>query len=170
VVQNVSGHQSANFYLSKTNHRCCQCHAFAGGLITALRCDHRIGVMDDTLFSLNEVPIGIPMPSVYTEIIRHAIGTRAASNMILSGRIIGAQEALALGILHENCNVDELMAGAMRYAKYVPADSFAAFEFSKKAVQAQALHQIGTIAVILSEGSRRMHRKTYQKLKGKPLE
>jgi hypothetical protein len=40
-------------------------HAFAGGLITAAVCDHRIAVIDNAArFGLNEVPIGIPMPAV----------------------------------------------------------------------------------------------------------
>src|ERR1044072_3542032 len=40
-------------------------HAYAGGLITALGCDHRIADEGPLQFSLNEVPIGIPMPAVY---------------------------------------------------------------------------------------------------------
>jgi enoyl-CoA hydratase len=53
-------------------------HAYAGGLITALDCDHRIAGEGPLQFSLNEVPIGIPMPAVYCEIIKHAVGPRAA--------------------------------------------------------------------------------------------
>ena len=46
----------------------------AGGLITALGCDHRIASEGALQFSLNEVPIGIPMPAIYCEIIKHAVG------------------------------------------------------------------------------------------------
>jgi enoyl-CoA hydratase len=51
-------------------------HAYAGGLITALDCDHGIAGDGALQFSLNEVPIGIPMPAVYCEIIKHAVGPR----------------------------------------------------------------------------------------------
>ena len=34
-------------------------HAFAGGLITAAVCDHRVAVAEGVRFGLNEVPIGI---------------------------------------------------------------------------------------------------------------
>jgi len=44
-------------------------HAFAGGLITAAVCDHRIAVTGDASFGLNEVPIGIPMPAVYVRML-----------------------------------------------------------------------------------------------------
>jgi enoyl-CoA hydratase len=48
-------------------------HAIAGGLITALDCDFRIAARKSTkLFGLNEVPIGIPMPAAYVEIIKSA--------------------------------------------------------------------------------------------------
>jgi hypothetical protein len=54
-------------------------HAYAGGLITALGCDYRVASEGALQFSLNEVPIGLPMPAVYCEIIKHAVGPRAAS-------------------------------------------------------------------------------------------
>jgi enoyl-CoA hydratase/carnithine racemase len=38
-------------------------------------------------FSLNEVPIGIPMPAVYCEIIKHAVGPRVASELTLFGQV-----------------------------------------------------------------------------------
>ena len=61
-------------------------HAYAGGFITAIDCDHRIACEGPLQFSLNEVPIGIPMPAVYCEIIKHALGPRSAFEMTLFGR------------------------------------------------------------------------------------
>lgn len=49
-------------------------HAIAGGLITALDCDFRIAARKPAKFGLNEVPIGIPMPVAYVEIIKCALG------------------------------------------------------------------------------------------------
>src|SRR6185295_17885655 len=60
-------------------------HAFAGGLITALACDYRLATPHARL-CLNEVPIGIPMPSTYVEIIRYSIGVSSASELVLFGR------------------------------------------------------------------------------------
>jgi enoyl-CoA hydratase/carnithine racemase len=53
-------------------------HAYAGGLITAFDCDHRIAAEGALQFALSEVPIGIPMPALYCEIIKHAVGPRVA--------------------------------------------------------------------------------------------
>jgi enoyl-CoA hydratase len=49
-------------------------HAIAGGLITALDCDFRVAARKPSKFGLNEVPIGIPMPAAYVEIIRYTLG------------------------------------------------------------------------------------------------
>ena len=57
-------------------------HAYAGGFITAIDCDYRIAAQGDMQFALNEVLIGIPMPAVYCEIIKYAIGTQAAAETI----------------------------------------------------------------------------------------
>ncbi|HYP94300.1 MAG TPA: enoyl-CoA hydratase/isomerase family protein, partial [Mycobacterium sp.] len=42
---------------------------FAGALITAAVCDHRVAVAEKAKFGLNEVPIGIPMPAVYVRML-----------------------------------------------------------------------------------------------------
>ena len=54
-------------------------HAFAGGLITAAVCDHRIAVDTEARFGLNEVPIGIPMPAVYVRMLAYAWGEPVAA-------------------------------------------------------------------------------------------
>jgi enoyl-CoA hydratase len=74
-------------------------HVYAGGLIKALGCDHRIASEGDLQFSLNEVPIGIPMPAVYCEIIKHAIGPRVGSELALFGQIHDVAAAMQMGIV-----------------------------------------------------------------------
>ena len=62
-------------------------HAFAGGLITAAACDHRVAVADGAQFGLNEVPIGIPMPAVYVRMLAYAWGEPVAARTCLLGEI-----------------------------------------------------------------------------------
>src|ERR1700752_2123607 len=62
-------------------------HAYAGGLITAFDCDHRIAAEGALQFLLNEVPIGIPMPAVYCEIIKYAVGSCTAAELTLFGQV-----------------------------------------------------------------------------------
>ena len=68
-------------------------HAFAGGLITALCCDYRVGPDADARFALNEVPIGLRM-QVYTSksyemwlaIVRQACGRSSVGSMMPNKR------------------------------------------------------------------------------------
>jgi enoyl-CoA hydratase/carnithine racemase len=76
-------------------------HAFAGGLITAAVCDHRIAVPDEASFGLNEVPIGIPMPAVYVRMLAYAWGEPVAARTCLLGEIFTPVQAHALGLVRE---------------------------------------------------------------------
>jgi enoyl-CoA hydratase len=62
-------------------------HAIAGGLITALDCDFRVAARKPARFGLNEVPIGIPMPAAYVEIIKYALGEQVAALATLRGKL-----------------------------------------------------------------------------------
>jgi len=117
-------------------------HAYAGGLITALCCDFRIAVKSGTQFSLNEVAIGLAMPSLFTEIIRYAVGTTSAAKATLSGSVYSGEEALALGLVDSLTSPDSLLAEAVAIAKRLAPDCATAYAFSKEALQAPTLKRI----------------------------
>ncbi|HDS0931705.1 TPA: enoyl-CoA hydratase/isomerase family protein [Pseudomonas putida] len=68
-------------------------HAIAGGLITALDCDFRIAARKPAKFGLNEVPIGIPMPAAYVEIVKYALGNQAGALTTLKGELYSLEKA-----------------------------------------------------------------------------
>jgi enoyl-CoA hydratase len=109
-------------------------NAFAGGLILALACDVRIAASGPARFAINEVPVGIPMPGVYTEIVRNAVGTAAAQDAILSGRIYDLAQACTLGFVHRIVPPAHLVDEAVREAAIIGPDCFAAYAASKKAL------------------------------------
>jgi enoyl-CoA hydratase len=117
-------------------------HAYAGGLITAFCCDFRLAVAEGARFTLNEVPIGLAMPSLFTEIIRYAVGTPVAAKATLSGRAYSAQEALRLGIVDQLAPAELLVSEAIKLAKTLPEDCLTAFAFSKEALQAPTLRMM----------------------------
>jgi enoyl-CoA hydratase len=82
MVRRVSCYKPGLFTFPRPKVAAINGHAYAGGLITALACDYRVAI-DTAQFSLNEVPIGIPMPSIYIEIMRHAIGPMPTSLLTL---------------------------------------------------------------------------------------
>jgi enoyl-CoA hydratase len=109
-------------------------NAFAGGLILASCCDFRVAAANEAKFSLNEVLIGIPMPGVYTEILRYAVGSKAAAECILGGRVYDVPQAHALGFLHQVVPPEQLLDEALKHAQVISPDCFSAYAASKQAL------------------------------------
>src|SRR5262249_54685327 len=91
-------------------------HAYAGGLITALDCDLRIAATGDVQFALNEVPIGIPMPAVYCEIIKHAVGTSSANELTLFGQVYDLSAAQRMSVVNRIVPAELLIDEAVAWA------------------------------------------------------
>ena len=117
-------------------------HAIAGGLITALDCDFRVAARKGAKFGLNEVPIGIPMPAAYVEIIKYALGEQVAALTTLRGELYGLDEAERLGFFHEVVEPGQLLAAAVRHARCITPDCNTAYAMSKKALQDNTMRQI----------------------------
>jgi enoyl-CoA hydratase len=124
-------------------------HAIAGGLITALDCDFRVAARKPAQFGLNEVPIGIPMPAAYVEIIKYALGDQVGALTTLSGKLYALEEAERLGFFHEVVEPDQLLDTAMGYARCITPDCNTAYAMSKKALQDSVLRQIEERTVAL---------------------
>ena len=153
-------------------------HTYAGGFITAIDCDHRIAVEEPLEFSLNEVPIGIPMPAVYCEIIKHAVGQRAACELTLFGQVYDLEAVRRMGVVQQTAATDKLLDAAVVWAALVPPDCFPAYAFSKRALQATTMAAIDAAARLdrdwLSRGmsdplSLRANARHYRQLKGKDV-
>jgi enoyl-CoA hydratase len=150
-------------------------HAYAGGLIAAFDCDHRIAAEGPLQF---EVPIGIPMPAVYCEIIKHAVGPRVASELVLFGQVYDLAGAARMGIVQQTVAPNKLLDTAIAWASLVPPDCYTAYAFSKRALQATTMAAIDAAARLdrdwLSRGmsdlgSLRAHARRYRELKGKEI-
>ena len=72
----------------------------AGGLEIALWCDLRIATEDSTL-GLPERRWGVPLIDGGTQRLPRVVGLGRALDLILTGRMIDAQEALAMGLVNE---------------------------------------------------------------------
>lgn len=107
-------------------------HAFAGGLILSLFPDYRFVAQGNFKFSLNEVPIGMPMPSTFSEIIKNALGSSSfAEEAILSGKIYSVEEAVALRFFHKSVPAVDLVNEALNFAKAIHPDTIRAYETTK---------------------------------------
>jgi enoyl-CoA hydratase len=149
-------------------------HAFAGGLVLALTCDYRVCASGARL-ALNEVPIGIPMPAAYVELIRHATGG-AGTAATLFGLEMDAEQALRQRFVHEVAGPQDVLARALAIASRISADCMASYEFTKRVFQASARAALegaatewdeGLISVITGSEARRARAQRYQELKGR---
>jgi enoyl-CoA hydratase len=121
-------------------------HALAGGLILALCCDFRVARDGPYRASLNEVPVGIPMPSVYSELIRHRVGSAVAARAILTGEIYTPARARELGFYDELSDDAGLLSGSVALATRVPPDCVKAYTHSKLVLLAPLLERIETLS------------------------
>lgn len=153
-------------------------HAYAGGFITAIACDYRIAAEGAPQFALNEVPIGIPMPAIYCEMIKYAIGTRSAAETTLFGQVYDLDAAMRLGVVHRTVAPEQLVDAAVEWAALVPPDCFPAYAFSKRALQATTMSAIDSAARLdlerLSETmshpeSLQANARRYRELKGRDI-
>ena len=95
--------------------------ALGGGLETALASHWRVASADAKL-GLPEVKLGLLPGAGGTQRLPRLVGVEAALEMITSGTPVGAEAALAAGLIDEIVDGD-LTAGAIAYAKRVVAES-----------------------------------------------
>jgi enoyl-CoA hydratase len=127
---------------------------------------------------LNEVRIGIPMPAVYCEIIKHAIGPRAASELTLLSRVYDLAAVVKMGVIDKTAAPSRLLDDAVAWAALVPPDCYPAYAFTKRALQATTMAAIDAAARFdrdwLSRGmsdpaSLRAQARRYRELKGREI-
>jgi enoyl-CoA hydratase len=93
----------------------------AGGLELALWCDLRVAAEGSTL-GFPERRWGVPLIDGGTQRLPRIVGLGRALDLILSGRLVGTEEALAMGLLTEVVPAGEHLARALEMA-----DGLAAF-------------------------------------------
>ena len=106
-----------------------------GGLELAMSCDLRIA-SDRSKLGQPEINIGIIPGAGGTQRLTRLIGEGRAMEMILTGRMITAEEALSYGIVNFVYDSDDLMDEAIQIANTIGEKSKYAVERAKKSVKA----------------------------------
>lgn len=109
-------------------------YAFGGGHELALACDIRIA-SSNAQFALPETGLGIIPAAGGTQRLAKIVGIGRATDVILTGRRIRAEEALSWGLVSEVVEPDELKDAALRCAKSILARGPLAVELAKTVVQ-----------------------------------
>jgi enoyl-CoA hydratase len=104
----------------------CTGHALAGGALLLLSADYRIGRPGPYRLGLNEVRIGMALPSFAAVMARHRLERRYLTAATMGAEIASPERALAMGFLDEL--VDDPLTGAHAWAAStaaLPSDAFA---------------------------------------------
>ena len=120
-----------------------------GGLELALLADLRL-CAESARFGQPEINLGIIPGWGGTQRLPAAIGMQRAAELILSGRLMRAEEAAAVGLVLKSCPDDELRDQARNLARRLAEKPPLALAAAKAAVRAWA--DEGALAGHLSEG------------------
>ena len=96
-------------------------HALAGGCGIATLCDFTLSV-PEAKFGYTEVKIGF-LPAIVSVFLTRQVGEKRARDLLLTGRLVDAQEARELGLVNEIIPADKLMERAHELADTILAAS-----------------------------------------------
>ncbi|HZP43298.1 MAG TPA: enoyl-CoA hydratase/isomerase family protein [Candidatus Binatia bacterium] len=103
------------------------------GLELALACDLRVATADCEL-GLPEVKLGLVPDVGGTARLVRTVGYARAKELVMTGRMIGAAEAHAIGLVHEVVPPGEHLAAATRLAEGIAANAPLAVGLAKRLV------------------------------------
>src|ERR1044072_1635615 len=109
-------------------------YCLGGGCELALACDIRVA-SDKASFGQPEINLGIIPGGGGTQRLTRLVGEGKAMEMILSGEIISAEEALRIGMVNHVVPADQLEAKTTEIAKRIAEKSPIALRLAKEAVQ-----------------------------------
>ena len=108
-------------------------YALGGGCEIALACDIRVG---STTLRIGQPEVGLGVPPGWggTQRLPRLVGPGLAAELILTGRQIGAEEALRMGLVNAIHEPERLMPAARELAERIGANSPLANRTAKRAM------------------------------------
>jgi len=107
--------------------------ALGGGSEIALACDF-IYASRDAKFGLPEITLGIVPGFGGTQRLPRLIGKNLAKELIFTGRMIDAQEALQIGMVNQVHDASDLMPAVHKTAKQIGTKGSASLRAAKQAI------------------------------------
>jgi methylglutaconyl-CoA hydratase len=114
--------------------------AIAGGMGLATICDFTLSV-PEAKFGYTEVKIGF-VPAVVSAYLRAQIGDKRSRDLLLTGRLIKAEEAHEMGLITRVVPDQDLMDETYQLAHCLLRNSPAAVQATKRLLSEHALHHL----------------------------
>lgn len=108
--------------------------AFGGGCEIAAACDF-IYAAKHARFALTEVTLGIMPGAGGTQNLARAVGTRRASEIVLTGKPFSAEEGQAWGLVNEVVEAADLMEATLATARRIAANAPLSIRQAKQAIR-----------------------------------
>jgi enoyl-CoA hydratase len=109
-------------------------YVLGSGMEIALCCDIRIAA-EDARFGLPEVSLGIIPAAGATQTLPRTVGRGKALEMLLAGRWLDAEEALAAGLVNKVVRKKDLLGSAEVMASKIMSLAPAAVRYAKEAIR-----------------------------------
>lgn len=106
-------------------------HSPAGGCVLALCCDYRVMAEGKYRIGLNEVPVGIVMPTFIYHLYESVIGSKLAMQYILEGKLLTTHEGLDCGLLDEVVVEPKVLEKAKERLAFYTAFNQRTWQYSK---------------------------------------
>jgi methylglutaconyl-CoA hydratase len=114
--------------------------AIAGGMILATISDFTLAT-PEAKFGLNEVRVGF-VPAIAASFLLRQVGEKRSRELLLSGRLLKAQEAQELGLVTEVVSGEELMQTAQALAQTLLQNSPQAMQTLKRLLARHARRRL----------------------------
>ena len=111
-----------------------------GGCELAIFCD--LVIADETAkFGQPEIQVGV-LPPIAAQVMPRIIGRKAANDLILSGRIISAQEAVEIGLINKTVAKGDLSQETESFIKPYLSLSAEVIRIAKKTIKAGLMDEL----------------------------
>jgi methylglutaconyl-CoA hydratase len=110
--------------------------AIAGGTGLAVLCDFTLAA-PEAKFGYTEVKIGF-VPAIVSTFLLRQVGEKHARDLLLTGRIIGVEEAFRMGLINEIVPADRLMRRARELAAQIMENSPTSLVMTKRLLSEHA--------------------------------
>jgi methylglutaconyl-CoA hydratase len=104
--------------------------AVAGGTGLATLCDFTLAV-PEAKFGYTEVRIGF-VPAIVSTFLLRQVGEKTARDLLLTGRLFSAEEALRIGLINEIVPAEKLLARSRELAAQLMENSPASLTYTKR--------------------------------------
>lgn len=115
-------------------------HAIAGGMGLATACDFTLAV-PDAKFGYTEARIGF-IPAIVSTFLTLQVGEKHARDLLLTARLISAEEAEQMGLVNEVVRDTGLMERAVRLARQLLKNSPESLRATKQLLSANVKERL----------------------------